>query len=284
VATGVPITISIGSNATFQNQGTHWITNPGSGGAYVLSVGGTFGGTGNIDIAINPGVQLSATIAETLTLVLAGLPPKAAIGNEMSACASSSGPNTMDFNDGVTVITVTSTAISIPFGTIDNLHVFEACIKVSITTNAGNGYSIRTRENNPMETADGAFSIPGTGCDNNGCLNTLSTSDTWASFFSNNGMGISCANPTTSISCSLTNPQFANAGATASSGKNWAPIANEGSLNTTGGTQTSAMFSGLSVATSVEVITKAKFRITVPNLQPAGTRTNLVSFIMTPVY
>jgi len=38
------------------------------------------------------------------------------------------------------------------------------------------------------------------------------------------------------------------------------------------------------VATSVEVITKARFRITVPTLQPACTYTNLVSFIATPVF
>lgn len=98
------------------------------------------------------------------------------------------------------------------------------------------------------------------------------------------GLGISCSNPTTSVSCSLANPQFANVGATASSGINWAPIANEGTNNPTGAPQTPAVFSQLAVATSVEVITKAKFRLSVSNAQPAGTYTNLVSFIATPVY
>jgi len=48
VVTGTPITINIGSNATFQQQGSHWITNPSTTGIYTISVGGTFGGSGNM--------------------------------------------------------------------------------------------------------------------------------------------------------------------------------------------------------------------------------------------
>jgi hypothetical protein len=71
VATGTPITIKIGSNATFQQQGTHWITNPSSAGVYTISVGGTFGGSGNMLVSINAGVTVQATVAESLAFTVA---------------------------------------------------------------------------------------------------------------------------------------------------------------------------------------------------------------------
>jgi hypothetical protein len=37
VATGTTLTVNVGSNATFQGTGTHWITNPSSGGTYTLT-------------------------------------------------------------------------------------------------------------------------------------------------------------------------------------------------------------------------------------------------------
>ena len=52
VVTGTPITIKIGSNATYQQTGTHWITNPSSAGVYTISVGGRFGGSGNIPVQV----------------------------------------------------------------------------------------------------------------------------------------------------------------------------------------------------------------------------------------
>ena len=58
VATGTPITIKIGSNATFQQQGVHWLTNPSAGGTYTVSLGGTFGGSGTmlVQVGVKVGV------------------------------------------------------------------------------------------------------------------------------------------------------------------------------------------------------------------------------------
>jgi hypothetical protein len=52
VATGTPITVKIGSNATTTQQGVHWITNPSSGGTYTITLGGTSGNAGNFLVAI----------------------------------------------------------------------------------------------------------------------------------------------------------------------------------------------------------------------------------------
>jgi hypothetical protein len=70
VASGTPITIKLGSNATQQQQGGHWVKNPSSAGTYTISVGGTFGGSGNMLVSINAGVQVSATVAESLAFTV----------------------------------------------------------------------------------------------------------------------------------------------------------------------------------------------------------------------
>ena len=70
MATGTPITIWIGSSATSQQQGIHWITNPSTAGIYTISVGGTFGGSGNMLASINSAVTVQATVAESLSLTV----------------------------------------------------------------------------------------------------------------------------------------------------------------------------------------------------------------------
>lgn len=70
VATGTPITIKIGTNATQQQNGVHQIVNPSAPGTYTVSVGGTFGGSGNIPLSINAGFEVAATVAENLSLAV----------------------------------------------------------------------------------------------------------------------------------------------------------------------------------------------------------------------
>jgi hypothetical protein len=73
VATGTSITINIGSNATVGQQGGHWIMNPSIGGVYTISVGGTFGGSGNMLVAIRSGVTVQATVAESLSFTVSSV-------------------------------------------------------------------------------------------------------------------------------------------------------------------------------------------------------------------
>jgi len=70
VPTSTQVTIKIGSNATVGQQGSHWITNPSTGGVYTISVGGTFGGSGNMLVSINSGVTVQATVAESLSFTV----------------------------------------------------------------------------------------------------------------------------------------------------------------------------------------------------------------------
>jgi len=172
VATGTPITIKIGSNATFQQQGIHWITNPSSAGVYTISVGGTFGGSGNMLVSINS----AATVAESLALTASSV-------NAVNCTA----------DDGATVNSVTSTATSVPFGIISPNAFYQGCQDLVVSTNAGNGYSLTVQESTAMMTAGGNFTIPNTTCDAGNC--TLSTATGWTNPV-NNGFGHTCTNQT----------------------------------------------------------------------------------------
>ena len=66
VATSTEIVVRIGSNATFQEQGVSWITNPSSSGQYAVNIAGSFQQTpvtSGIAVSIASGVTFSATVA-----------------------------------------------------------------------------------------------------------------------------------------------------------------------------------------------------------------------------
>ncbi len=269
VATGTQLTISVGSNATNQNQGTHWIVNPSSGGTYTETVGGSFGGSGNVLVSINQASQLSATVAETLTFGINGMPGIRTSSDKMSGCVANFvfGEGHDDEDTLLVVNPVTTTAATVPFGTVPTGAASQGCQLLVIQTNAGNGYTITSRENNPLETA-GGFIISDTFCDSGTC--TPTTSGAMAAI-TPGGFGISCVNSATSATCSTSSPNW-------NGGQKWAPIAAESSG------LSPAPFSGISSATSALVLAKIKYRLKPPNGTIAGTYTNLVSLIATPVY
>lgn len=273
VATGTVIAVHIGYSATFQDIGNEAITNPATTGFQTMTIGGTFGGSGTILVAIITGVEVSATIGETLTFTITGLPGISGVAgaSQLNNCINAvSSPATDDEDAEGSINTVTTTATTVPFGTINTDTFYQGCLKTSLTTNANNGFTIRTRENRSLQTSGGA-TIPDANCNANGCLNTPSTAAAFTAAGGGTGFGISCVHSTTSPSCSTANPNWAN-------GVNWAPIASEGKGFGP------APYASLTTATSVEVITKAKFRLVAPLGQGAGTYTNLVSFIATPTF
>jgi len=173
VATGTPITIKIGSNATVGQQGGHWITNPSSGGVYTISVGGSFGGSGNILVSINSGVTVQATVAESLALTVSSV---AAVN-----CTA---------DDGATITAIGTSPTSVPFGTVSLNTFYIGCQDLVVSTNAGGGYSITTQESSVMKTVDGRFIIPDTTCDGGTC--SESAGAVWTNA-TKNGLGHSWA-------------------------------------------------------------------------------------------
>jgi hypothetical protein len=181
VPTSTQITIKIGSNATVGQQGAHWITNPSSAGTYTISVGGTFGGSGNILVSINSGVTIQATVAESLALTVSSV---AAIN-----CTA---------DDGATVTAIGTSPTTVPFGTVSLNTFYIGCQDLVVSTNAGNGYSLTVQESSAMKTADGRFTIPDTTCDAGTC--SESAAATWTDA-AKNGLGHTCFNQDNNHDC-----------------------------------------------------------------------------------
>jgi hypothetical protein len=143
VATGTPVTIKIGSNATVGQQGGHWITNPSTAGIYTVSVGGTFGGSGNILVSINSGVSVQVSIPESLAFTVSSV---AAVN-----CTA---------DDGASVTAIGTSPTSVSLGTFPVNTFSIGCQDLVVSTNAGAGYSLTTQETSAMSTVDGRFTIP----------------------------------------------------------------------------------------------------------------------------
>jgi hypothetical protein len=142
VPTSTQVTIRIGSNATVGQQGGHWITNPSTAGIYTVSVGGTFNGSGNMLVSINSGVTVQATVAESLAFT-----------------ASSVYAVNCTADDGATVNSVTSTATSVPFGTISPNTFYQGCQDLIVSTNAGNGAGKLRHEDREWAVHDSGYDV-----------------------------------------------------------------------------------------------------------------------------
>jgi hypothetical protein len=245
VPTSTQVTIKIGSNATVGQQGGHWITNPSTGGVYTISVGGTFGGSGNMLVSINAGVSVQATVAESLSLSV-----------------SSIGALSCTADDGATITAIGTAATSVPFGTISANSFYQGCQDLVVSTNAGNGYSVTVQESSAMRTVDGRLSIPDTTCDGGTCTESVAAAWTNAT---KNGLGHTCFNQLNH-----------DCNAAYSSGTNFRQAANLSA----GETAQSVMSS----STAATATGRVKYRLSAGSAQPAGTYTTIISYTIYATY
>jgi hypothetical protein len=245
VPTSTQVTIKIGSNATVGQQGAHWITNPSTGGVYTISVGGTFGGSGNMLVSINAGVSVQATVAESLSLSV-----------------SSIGALSCTADDGATITAIGTAPTSVPFGTVSLNTFYQGCQDLVVSTNAGNGYSVTVQESSAMRTVDGRFSIPDTTCDGGAC--TESAAAAWTNA-TKNGLGHTCFNQLNH-----------DCNAAYSSGVNFRQAANLAA----GETAQSVMSS----STAATATGRVKYRLSAGVAQPAGIYTTVISYTIYATY
>jgi len=136
----------------------------------------------NVKVAVIEGVLVSATIQETLSVTVSG------VSSGTSACGQTTN--------------VTTTATSVPWGTIANFGTFlHAAQTVTVSTNAVSGYTVKIAENDQMGrngiTCPGATAgeaqncIQDTTCGPTACSETTSQDWTSTSYY---GMGYSLAN------------------------------------------------------------------------------------------
>lgn len=137
-AAGSTITVTVGdaSNKLINPAPISTGHNQGAADVYTLNVKTRDGSDNtldqsNIKVAVIEGVLVSATVQETLSVTIAG------VDISTSVCGA-----TTD---------VTTTATSVPWGTISNFGTFqEAAQTVTVSTNADAGYVVKAEENDQM--------------------------------------------------------------------------------------------------------------------------------------
>jgi hypothetical protein len=124
------------------------------------------------------GVQVSANVEETISYTIAG------VASSTSACGITTG--------------VTTTATSVPFGSITSFNSFtDAAQTHTITTNANNGYTLTAMEDQALTRVGDSETIANTSCNGAACSaggsGSACTPATWSTT-SVNGFGYTLAN------------------------------------------------------------------------------------------
>ncbi len=211
----------------------------------------------NIKVAVIESVLVSATVQEALSLTVAG------VSSTTAACGQ-----TTD---------VTTTAMSVPWGTIVNYATFqEAAQTVLVSTNAASGYTVKIDENDQMGrdgiTCTGAGAgeanncVQDTTCNGTGCTESSSQDWTSTAYY---GLGFSLAN------ISGTDASFAyNESARTFSSRQFAD--QEASE-----TKQNIMSKGTPTASSQVYVC---YRLNVSSTQPAGYYFNKVRYTATATF
>jgi hypothetical protein len=142
VAPDKNITFTVCSGDTVAAGGMTIITatsvmaNPATAGSYVISVGGTMKDFGYTRVAIIDDVTVTAAVDTTLDFTVAGLGTATTVNSE--------------------TLTVTTTATSIPFGTLQIGVAKTAGQVLRVSTNARNGFSVKVQEDHNLLSQTGA--------------------------------------------------------------------------------------------------------------------------------
>jgi len=118
------VTIEIGQNATSSGTGAHRIVNHASAGSYPLDIGGTMLDSGSTRLVVLDSVQVSGEVETYLDFSITGVNAGGTV------------------NGDLTTLTGTSTATTVPFGTVAPATEYVLAQDVAVTTNAENGYVV----------------------------------------------------------------------------------------------------------------------------------------------
>lgn len=247
-AASTAITMQFGSNAA---GGTTRIVNT-TAGTSQLNVAGTYGDDAQDTVLVlTTAVTVSATIDEVLTLTVAAV--------ASGSCTTTGGT------------TVTSTATTIPFGTIATEAFYDVCQSLTVNTNAGGGYTVTVYTVAGLDSGANAFAVGS--CDG-AC--TLTTPNAWATA-TNNGYAL-CMDDSTGNAAATANAGWDTAdeqcgGAT----QKFELIADIGASDT----PSTIMSSAIGVSTDVSL---AGWRLSADAAQAAGAYTGTADYITTGTF
>jgi len=145
---GAVITVEIGTNATSGAAGDSQITNPATTGAKNLSITthesndgtGASVDEGTATVFIVDLVTVTATVQSSLTFTIEGV---------------STGGANCTYQTGTFTPDITTTPTTIAFGLLTADTPKKACQKLTIATNATNGYVTTVQQNNDLTSAGG---------------------------------------------------------------------------------------------------------------------------------
>jgi len=208
---------------------------------------GTATDTGVVAFAIIDGVEITATVAETLTFSIASVTN----ANCDTSFQTHLGP--------------ASTASAVAFGELSLNTFSHACQDLTISTNAGSGYSLTGQEDTNL--LSGSDTIDDSTGDGGGMSETATRE--WATA-TNNGFGYSCVNQ----DCQLEN---------ASTYKQFACVGSDPNCDPGTGGETAQNIAASSGAVNA-VVTRVEYKISVDALQPSGDYANEIIYIATPTF
>ncbi len=210
--------------------------------------------SGSVLVGFIEGVTVSASVNETLSFSMA----------QGAACSGDSGSPT-SINGSVTATTV-------PFGTMTADAFKVGCQDLTVSTNGAGGYSVTGEEDNNLKTVANV-TISDTICDSGPC--TESSGSAWATASANQGLGYYCEN--------VTNTPCSTAGDTTSEYRQFACKGADAVCNPGTGVETAqTVLTESSTAASSKG--RVHYKLSISGSQGAGSYTNTVRYIATPIY
>lgn len=166
VTGGQDVIIQIGTNATFGTTGANQIDNP-TAGSYELVIAAGTADTGRTRVAIIDNVLVTARVNTSFDFAIAGLATSTAING--------------------TSTTGSTTATLIPFGTLVANQIKTLGQRLTVSTNARNGFVVTVESDGNLESSNGAIidnfddgsdvAVPGTAW--NAPSNNIADETTW---------------------------------------------------------------------------------------------------------
>lgn len=271
IPAGRCVQIEIGANATASGTGSNQINNAskvasvGTADVYTIDILVDGGGTDDSGTAMTAsieGVDVSVSVAETLSFVIAAV--------ASGACADGKA-------DGTSVTTTVSGTITVPFGaaTVDTLY--NGCLDLTVSTNATDGYTM-TVEKDVLLTS-GSDTIADGVCDAS-CSSTVV--DTWTTV-TQNGFGY-CLEDTNGNAAETTDSSDdSGTGATDWVDANQCDHVTTPAFKLIPTTTTTESVMKSYAAVSGDV-TRMLYRVSIDAAQIAGSYSNIVTYVLTPVF
>lgn len=137
-ASSTLVAIYIGTHASSSGTGDTQLINPAAAGSPEITIGGSMADSGSTRVAIIDDVDVTANVDTTLTFTIAGV-----ANNEF-------------VNDSATTTSTSTTATTLPFGSLSANFSKVLAQDLTVTTNAKNGFSVTVAQSQNLLSSTGA--------------------------------------------------------------------------------------------------------------------------------